>query len=125
MRPARSVAAIVLLTQLAGCHRLRHIEAPAEFVNSRTPARIWVTPANGPEMQLDAPRVVSDTLYGFSQINGQVITFALAELERVRARELWVGPTIGVGLVGSAVVIAVAALLGGRGHGESPEDEPD
>jgi hypothetical protein len=114
-----------LLTQLAACHRLRIVEAPGPFVNSRMPSRIWVTPENGPELPLDAPRVVSDTLYGFSLVSGQVATFALMDLERVRARELWVGPTVGLGVVALAVVAGVSALLGGRGDALPPDDEPD
>jgi hypothetical protein len=125
MRRFRFTAAVLLLTQLAACHRLRIVEAPGPFVNSRMPSRIWVTPENGPELPLDAPRVVSDTLYGFSLVSGQVATFALMDLERVRARELWVGPTVGLGVVALAVVAGVSALLGGRGDALPPDDEPD
>jgi hypothetical protein len=126
MRTRRIVAAMLLVTQVAGCTRMRSLEAPGPYVESRRPGSLWVRLANGPEMKLESPRVIADTVFGFNAA-GAAVTLPLAELENVRVREMWVGPTIAIGVLTVGILAGVAALIAGGGddrdfQGEDPLD---
>jgi hypothetical protein len=124
-RLRRGVAGVLLLTQVAACTKMQTLERPGPYVESRRPVRLWVTLANGPEMVIESPRVIADTVFGFN-IAGAPVTLPLADLETVRARELNIGPTIGLGLLGLAVLVGVATLVTGgidRNNGMTEETE--
>jgi hypothetical protein len=124
-RLRRGVAGILLLTQVVGCMKMQTLDRPGPYVESRRPGRLWVTLANGPVMVVESPRVISDTVFGFN-LAGAPITLPLASLETVRARELNVAPTLGLGLGVLAILVGVAVLVSGgidRNGGMTEETE--
>jgi hypothetical protein len=67
------------------------------------PSRVLITPSDGPEIVLDAPRVEGDTLRGF--VDSQPASFALADLRVLQMKQVSRARTIGVVLVGIPVLL--------------------
>jgi hypothetical protein len=121
----RQFTAGLLVITCTGCMTARPVSSPRDFLNTRQPGRIWVTGEGaGSELTIDSPRVLSDTIFGFGW-NGEAMTYPIASIKQLRAKQLHVGRTAGlVAIVVVGSVAAVAAFQGLSGDSE-PEITED
>lgn len=88
----------------------RPVASPRTFIPLRQPRVIWLTAPDGSRVRVDAPQVITDTLFGLRE-NGEEVWIALADLPVVEARALDRTRTYALlgGIVGSMVLVAVMA----------------
>lgn len=107
----RAAAALLLVAQAACFTAPRAVEAPARFLQSQTPKRIWVSLFNGEQLVIDAPKVYGDSLLGFTRKGDarEEVWLPLSDLTEVKTRRVsgartalvggLIAVTIGLGLV--------------------------
>jgi hypothetical protein len=117
----RRMTAGLLLVTCSGCMTARPVASPRDYLNRRTPGRIWVTgEGSSNEITIDSPRILSDTIFGFG-FNGEAMTYPIASIKQLRANQLHVGRTAGmVALVAIGGAAAIAAFQGISG--DAPPD---
>jgi len=109
---------------MAGCTTVRPVSSPRDFLNSRTPGRIWVTAEQPSEYEIDSPKVLADTVFGFDA-KGESITLPIATIKQLRASQIHKGRTAAVVLVvlvGGAAAISAFQGLKGDSEPEITED---
>jgi hypothetical protein len=78
---------LALCLQQAACMTApRPIPAPRSYIPIRHPSAVWMTDANGQRVRVDAPQVITDTLFGLRE-DGQEIWIALADIPLIEARQ--------------------------------------
>ncbi len=120
----RQFTASVLLVTMAGCTTVRPVSSPRDFMNSRQPGRIWVTADTPTEYEIDSPKVLADTIFGFDA-KGESVTVPIASIKQLRATQIHKGRTAGVVLLvigGGALAIAAFQGLKGDSDPEITED---
>jgi hypothetical protein len=107
--------ASVCLT-VAACHTWQVQPGPTASVlaaaDSTRPVRL--TLATGAEIEVMAPRIVGDTVVGYSRATGQRVAFAVADVRGVAQQKVSAGRTAlaagGLTAVALAVLVVVAAV---------------
>jgi hypothetical protein len=121
----RQLTAGALLVSMAGCTTVRPVASPRDFLNTRQPARIWVTADTPDEQEIDSPKVLADTVFGFD-FRGQSMTMPIASIKQLRAKQIHTGRTVAFVL---AVVAggagAIAAFQGIKGDAPPVEETED
>jgi hypothetical protein len=121
----RQATALVLIFTCIGCTTVRRVESPREFLNARTPGKMWVSSGDSELTEIQSPRVLTDTIFGFTP-GGQPIVYPIAQIRELRTKQLHLPRTLGlVGLflVGSAAMIAI--WQGPEGDAPSVEETED
>jgi hypothetical protein len=105
---APGVAAGALMLGVTGCTHVTRVQNPAAYVSSEAPNRVWLKRANsGTRVQVEAPRLAGDTLFGF--VAGRFEEIPLAETEWVQARRPATGRTLGLVFAMTGVGAAMVA----------------
>jgi hypothetical protein len=119
-RAVATVLVLVLALQQAACMTApRPIASPQTFIATKKPERVWLTDADGNRVQVNAPRVLGDTLYGRTPGGDEV--WLPIDKTRILARELDTTKTFAV-VGGTALAgIFLMTLIGSTG----PEDPPE
>jgi hypothetical protein len=97
-----------LIIGLAGCTHVAPVRNPSSYVASEAPNRVWVKRSHD-RVQMEAPRVSGDTLFGF--VDGRFQELALTGSEQVEARVPARGRTWGLAFALTGVTAAVVANL--------------
>jgi len=81
--------------------------SPAQYLGANRPQRAWVFLTDNAQIVIDAPQVISDTLFGF--VGGQPVSVRVERLKEIRVRRvsLWRTAIIPAVLVGGAVASVV------------------
>jgi hypothetical protein len=120
----RQFTAGVLMITFTGCTTVRPVASPRDFLNSRQPGRIWVTADSPTEQEIDSPKVLADTVFGFAT-SGEPITMPIASIKELRASQIHTARTAGiVVLVLAGGAAAISAFQGLKGDSE-PEITED
>ena len=122
----RQVTALVLIFTCIGCTTVRRVESPREYLNARTPGKMWVSSGDNSEFtEIQSPRVLTDTIFGFTP-GGQPIVYPIAEIRELRTKQLSMGRTMGlVGVFAVGSVVAIAVMQGLQGDAPSVEETED
>lgn len=120
----RTIAVLLILT-VAACTTMGPVAAPADYIATERPSRIWITRADDQVIVVEAPRLLGDTLVGFVQ--GSYREMLLSEAKQVAVTRpagartaVVVGGVVAVG----AVLIALLASTGPHSPLPTPEDPP-
>ena len=71
---------------LAGCTTVKAVPEPARFIAGTQPQKVWITQTDGTTLQIGAPRVVGDTMFGFLGTEFQEIPMhSITEVRAVRS----------------------------------------
>jgi hypothetical protein len=116
-------AAVILLVSQVACHSFRRVESPGAYLESRSPQTIMVTRADGSATIIQQPRVLADTVFGWTQ-TGTEITLPLSTVTELRARQINPFRTALFSVALGAVTLALATAVIGQGP-ETPEDPPE
>ena len=86
----------------------KKVADPGDYLEANSPGRMWAVLVDGERMIVDGPRIISDTVFGWSE--GEEIVIPVSDLEEVRVRQLSVFrsvmlPTV---LTGGAVASVIA-----------------
>src|SRR5262245_58764044 len=65
--------------------------SPSTYLAAHQPDKAWVVLENDQQMVIDGPRVVADTIFGYSA--GEPVTLRMEQLKNVRVRRLSVVKT--------------------------------
>ena len=122
----KRVTAGILLITCTGCMTVRSVTSPRDFLNTNQPGRIWVTTSQtAASTEIDSPRVLTDTVFGFD-IKGEQVVYPIAEIKELRAKQLNVAKSaVMVGLFTAAGVAAIAAFQGLKGDAPTVEETED
>lgn len=91
----------VLLVAQAACTRVQPVPAPVSFITVTEPQKIWITRTDQSVVEIGAPRVVGDTLFGFRGTSFEEIP--LHTISEVRARQSAPARTVSLALAFGAV----------------------
>jgi hypothetical protein len=120
----RQFTAGVLLVSTAACTTVRPVASPRDFLNSKTPGKIWVTADKPAEYAIESPKVLADTIFGFA-LNGDAVTLPVSDIKQLRASQVNKVRTASVVLlVLAGGVAAIASFQGLKGDSE-PEITED
>jgi hypothetical protein len=81
--------------------------APGEYLSANQPGQAWITLTSGTEMIVTGPRVITDTVFGWTA-DGQEMMIAVSDIREVRARKL---DAFRTALIPATVVVGTAAVL--------------
>jgi hypothetical protein len=123
MNPRRLIAALLLATQGA-CTTLRAVDSPSAYVEARSPSEVLITRTDGQEVPLESPRVLSDTVFGFS-LAGEETAIPVAEIRQLKAKQLSPFRTALFAGALAAVTIGLATMVIGQGDPGEPEPDDD
>lgn len=103
----------------------RPVASPRTFIPIRQPQEIWLTDPDGRRVRVDAPQVITDTLFGLRE-NGDEVWIALADLPVVEARTIDRARTYALlgGIMVGAVLVAVLASGSAEPIYNFEEDKP-
>jgi hypothetical protein len=116
----RGIAALLLITQ-GGCTALQLVDAPQAYVEARSPSLVLVTRNNGGQELVEAPRVLSDTMFGFSRTGAEVV-IPFSDVRELRAKQIHPLRTALFASGLAAVTIGLSLLV--IGHGPNTEEDP-
>jgi len=109
MRLMTAIAAVVGGVTLCGCHVVREVGYPADFVAENGPTHVWVTMADNSVHELWNPTLSGDTLQGFAA--GNFFEAPVADVRIMRASFISPGRTAAA-LAGGLVLTAAAVAYG-------------
>jgi hypothetical protein len=97
--------------------------APGEYLSANQPNQVWVTLTNGSQVVITGPRVITDTVFGWTA-DGQEMMLALSDIREVRARRMDAFRTalIPATVVGATVAVLLLVTNDRSSAGESPSD---
>jgi hypothetical protein len=119
----RSTVLLALLTGFQGAcmHTIAVRERPGDFLASQTPGSATVTLAEGNPIVVNLPRVVMDTIFGWSK--GQEVSIPVQDVKEVRVRKVSV---VRNAIIGGVVVGGgMAALFTATKKNSTPSTIPD
>ncbi len=119
----RKVAATILLLSQAACSTFRLVDSPGPYVETRSPQSILITRADGSALRVEQPRILLDTVFGWTP-NGEEVTIPLSTVKEMRARQISAARTAAFTVALTALTITLATFVIGRGP-ETPEDPPE
>jgi hypothetical protein len=121
----RRATALVLLITSTACTTVRRVESPREFLNTRTPAKIWVSTGDSELTEVQSPRILADTIFGFSAA-AQPVVFPIAAIRELRTKQISSGRTAGlIGLLVVGSIASIAIWQGVQGDAPSVEETED
>jgi hypothetical protein len=124
MNASRVVVPLLALLA-AGCMTgLRPVsDGPGEYLSANQPDRVWVTLTDGRQMMIQGPRVITDTVFGWTT-DGEDMMLAVSDIREVRARKMDAFRTalIPATVVGATVAILLLVSDDGTEAGDSPSD---
>ena len=84
---ARVIAMTALAAQAACMTGPRLVrERPGDYLEMNVPKRVWATLADGQHVVIDAPRVIQDTVFGWSE--GEEFVEPTDDLQDLRVQKL-------------------------------------
>jgi hypothetical protein len=119
MKNCTLLSCAMLLCVIAGCTSETVLKEPAPFVEAERPVLITVTRTDGKIEPIARPRILEDTLFGFTSANEQV-TMPMSQVRSIRVRQQ--APTRTLALVSGIAVGVFAAAILLKGSGPSPAD---
>jgi hypothetical protein len=111
-----AVALFVALTAPA-CTTVQPVAEYTHFISAEEPQKVWITRTDHAEMEVGAPRVLGDTLFGFRGTEFQEIP--LETITQVRAVRPAPGRTVALALSAAVVVGAAYWTMNSKGGGGS------
>src|SRR5262245_43497292 len=120
---AKRVFAAALLVSQAGCmtgpRRVSDM-SPKDYLSINAPTELWATMKDGQEIFVGGPRVISDTIFGWSIDGSEELAVPVDSLEELRIRKLsiWRTAIIPTFLVGGIATIWVTTASSGGIPGE-------
>jgi hypothetical protein len=120
----RFVRLLPFTVVLAGCYTApRPISSPAEYIRNKEPSQIWIDQAGGNTLVLETPRIMGDSLLGYTLSGREEHVVPLLQLknDQVRVRQL---DKVRTGLLAGGITLAVGgmvALTAGKGSGSVAE----
>jgi hypothetical protein len=125
MGAKKGIAAILLITQ-AGCMTMRVVDSPSTYVEARAPGEVLITRSDGRQIPLESPKIVSDTVFGFSMISGDETAIPVVDIRQMKARQLSPFRTALFAGGMAAVTIGLAMMvLGSPDYQGEPEPDDD
>jgi len=88
MRIARIVLVVSLLTSAAcmtGPRRVNNM-SPGDFLVANSPGQLWATLKDGEQMEIDGPKVIQDTIFGWSE--GEEVSIPTSDLKEIKVRKM-------------------------------------
>ncbi|HUL49826.1 MAG TPA: hypothetical protein VLT79_07440 [Gemmatimonadales bacterium] len=110
------VAGLVAFTA-AACTTVKPVAEYAHFISAEEPQKVWITRSDHTEIEIGAPRVVGDTLFGFRGTDFQEIP--LETITQVRAVRPAHGRTAALALSAAVVVGTAYWTMNSKGSGGS------
>jgi len=106
MKPTRSF--LILALGATGCMTgpLTVTGSPAAYLANRPTSRAWVVLKDDRQMVIDAPQVISDTVFGFT--NGNTVNVASDQVKELKVRKVSVFRTA---LIPGAIVVGAVASV--------------
>lgn len=94
---------------------------PQQYLSANQPSRVWLTLNDGRQVVVREPRVITDTLFGWSENGTEDLTIAISDVQEVRARRV---STFRTALIPATFVAAGVTLFivvkGVKGEGGTP-----
>jgi len=111
----------VLIAVPGACMRTAAVrERPADYLAANSPPTATLTMAQGSPVVVTLPRVVSDTIFGWSK--GKEVSIPVQEVKEVKVRRVAV---VQNAIMGGIVLGAGAALLIAKAGKATPSDTGD
>jgi len=99
---------LVLVATSACMTGPRPVSSPAgDYLSANQPTEVWVTTRTGTQILVMGPRVITDTVFGWSA-DGQELILAVSDIQEVRARRM---DTFRTALIPATAIIAGAAVV--------------
>lgn len=98
-------------------------DAPGDYLQANAPQTAWITLADGERLIVDGPRMISDTMFGWSE--GDEIAIPVSQLKEVRVRKLSIfkSSLVPAAVLGATVWALVVTTKGEPGEDRSQECE--
>ncbi len=113
------VAGILATACMTGPRPIK--SSPGDYLSANAPGRAWVVLKDGERMVVDGPRVISDTVFGWSE--GDEISIPVADLEEVRVRQLSIFRTAIIPTILTGVTVAAIALTTSTTQTHDPDTD--
>jgi hypothetical protein len=120
----RYVRLLPIMVVLTGCYTAPQlISSPAEYIRQKEPSTIWIDQGGGNTLVLETPRIMGDSLLGYT-LNGRdehVVPLLQLRDDQVRVRKL---DKVKTGLLAGGITLAVGgmvAMTAGQGKGSVGE----
>jgi hypothetical protein len=117
---------IVAAVALGGCHTgPKPVQySPRLYLHQNQPKELWLTLKDGTKLDMIAPRVIDDTLFGWTPGANEDLTVAISDIKSMEARRLAVLRTAIIPAVFLGAGIAVFTVVKGQ-KGAPTEECPD
>jgi len=89
MRTSR-ITVLLLALAVGGCmtgpRPVNH--NPADYLSANQPSQLWVTLTDGTRMVIAGPRVITDTVFGWTADNSEELMIPVSDIKEIRARRI-------------------------------------
>ena len=106
---ARLIAVLAIGAGVMACHTgPKAVEySPRLYLRQNQPRELWLTLKDGSQVNMVGPRIIDDTLFGWTQGGNEDLTIALSDIKSLKARRLDVFRTslIPTAFVGAGIAV--------------------
>jgi len=88
---------------------------PGDYLSANQLSEVWVTTTAGRDMVITGPRVITDTVFGWSQDGQEEVILAVADIRELRARRMDPVRTAMIPVGIAVAAVAVTALVSAEG----------
>jgi len=81
--------------------------APGDYLTANQPGQVWVTLNNGNEMVIAGPKVITDTIFGWT-VEGEDLMVAVSDIREIRVRRM---DPLRTALIPATVAVGAAAVV--------------
>jgi hypothetical protein len=122
---ARQAGYLALLAAMSGCMTgPRPVgTSPRLYLQANQPSRIWMTLKDGSQMIVEGPRIIDDTVFGWSEGGTEDIMIAVKDIRQVRARKMAVVRTAIIPATLLAGVIVMYSMVEADPGAVAPPDQ--
>lgn len=106
---ASRISVLLLTSAVGGCmtgpRPVQH--TPKDYLSANQPGQVWVTLTNGTQTVITGPRVITDTVFGWSADGTRDVMIAVSDIKEVRARRM---DTFRTALIPASVLVGTMAI---------------
>ena len=119
-------AVVVVVVAVLGCHTgPKPVQySPRLYLHQNQPKELWLVLKDGSKLDMIAPRVIDDTLFGWTPGANEDLTVAISDIKSMEARRLAVFRTALIPAVFLGAGILVFTQVKGQ-QGPPTEECPD
>ena len=113
-----------LLTVALGCYTgPKPVNySPRLYLHQNQPKELWITMKDGSKVTMVAPRIIDDTLFGWTPGGNEDLTVAVGDIKSLQARRI---NPIKTGLIPAAFVGAGITIFALVHHPKGQDSTPD